>query len=528
MKDYSKNILINYILKVFKIIKYVLFFTKQEKYLIKNLKKNCKSFNNKKIILVNCTEDYQTACFGYLLSLEKKFSDNNIVGFLPLPAWIRISRKNIVLFTISFYLKLIVVLLRNKKWKKLHSKFCNEFISFLNFNLIEELTNIKRAEKLLKKVKNTSDLKKIKYKGIVVGDIMYDTYLRYYDVHTIDLKNPFVSEILGKIIYYYKKIEQLNKNYSIERYFTNQIAYIHNGLISKLFLRYKIEVNNFMWFSGSNITKLKNYNYPYYAKSYRSYFKKLKKKKQKLILSKSLLEKKFNGSIISQERFMPYSVFKKNKIKIPNFKIVVFLHCFVDSPVTRGKTLFTDFYEWTTETLDFFENKNISHNIAIKPHPGGQSASFRIVDKLKKKYSKFIWLDEKTSNSSIFDSKPIMGISVMGTVLYELAFHGIHSLAAGENLFMDYDFVFTPKSRKQYFSQIEKKLYLKKHNLVTNKKKYRNQVYEYFYCQHIHDFSHMRLISSNIKLKDWDFLNSKVLINFTNFINESLKIKNII
>jgi hypothetical protein len=517
------NKFFEYFCKIFNIIKYIIFFNKQEKYLFKYLPKNTRNPKNKEIILFNSTEDYQAVCFGYALSLEKKFGNNKIVGFLSLPTWIRTDRKNLIKFIINFYLQLCVVIFRNKKWKKLHSKYCNEFVSFLNFNLVEEIRNIKTAEKLLQVIKNKDDLKKLIYKKIVVGDILYDTYLRYYDTHTVDLKNPFLAEILGKIIFYFKRIQQLNQDYIIKNYFTNQIAYIHNGLIIKLFLKYKISINNYMWLSGSNITKLKNYNYPYYAKKYRSFFRSFKKKKEKITSSKLLLKKKFNGEIISQEHFMPYSVYTKNRKQLPYFKIVIFLHCFVDSPVTRGKTLFNDFYEWTIATLEYFEKKNISHQVAIKPHPGGQSASFKIIDKLKKIYPNFIWLNEKTSNISIFESRPVMGISVMGTVLYELAFHNINAISAGENLFMDYDFVFCPKSKQDYFNEINR-LYLKKDNFRKNKKKIKNQIFEYFYCQHIHDFSHMKLISSDINLKSWDFKNRKILNNFTDIINSKYKV----
>ena len=227
-----------------------------------------------------------------------------------------------------------------------------------------------------------------------------------------------------------------------------------------------------------------------------------------------MLKDKFSGKIIPQEYFvLEKSVYKNKKKKLRNFIGVIFLHCFVDAPTGRGNCLFNDFYEWTDETLNFFEKKNLSKYIAVKPHPSSKEISIETEMYFQKKYKNFIWLDKKTSNKNVFEKKPTFGVSAKGTVLAELAYHGIFPIAAGTHPSMAYNFVYTPRTKKEYFNKLLYMSKIKNYKHIPSKKK----IFEYIYCDFIKD-DNKDLLAKKMKIKELDFNKSIVIQHFLNKI----------
>ena len=471
---------------------------------------------SKKYILYNATEDYYSLCFGYLLSQEKEYKESKFLLYLPQLSFYNCNPyKNVLLFILKFYYKNLILFLRNNKWKNLYRHQGTTFISFNNYNIIREIKNIKKAFVLKKKIKSRDDLINFCYKNVKVGDLIYDTYLRFKNVPTVDLEDFFLIETLAKLINCFDNIVVFEeKNYIVSNFFTNQIAYIQHGFIARYLFNKKIKVK-YTGAKSSYITdfKQKNYFQAFDFRKFSLFFKKLKNKKKIILQSKRILKKKFSGDIIPQENWMPHAVYdnKKNYININHIKVIIFLHCFVDSPTARGKFLFLDFADWTDSVLNFFIKKNLQKYVAIKPHPHGKDGSKIYVEKLKKKYSDFLWLDERTPNNHIFNSRPFFGLSVLGTVLPELAYHGIPCISAGTHPSMSFNFVFTPKSVQDYFNLIKLGLN-KKLKLPKN---YKSEIYRYYYCDYIYDNpKNNNLLSKKILLKEWNFNNSDILKRF--------------
>jgi hypothetical protein len=476
------------------------------------------SFNNKieknkipkKNILYSATESYYPLCFSHLLSKEKKYKESKFIFYLPELAFYNLDpKKNLLIFIFKFYYKNLILVLRNKKWKRLYKTQSANFVSLNNFNIFKEIKNLKKASIIRRKIKNVKDLIKFSYKDINVGNLIYDTYLRFNNSATLKFNDFLIIEIIAKVINSYEKLKILKKKNKISEYYSNQLSYIQHGFIAKFFLKEKLPVN-FTGAKGAYITKYKKQNYihAFDFRKFRSHFKKLKNKRDKLLQAKKLLKVKFSGKIIPQENWMLFSAYNHSNLdfKLKKFKVIIFLHCFVDSPTARGKFLFSDFAEWINKTLEYFRDKNLSEYVAIKPHPHGKSASKIYVEELKRKYSDFQWINERVPNNFIFSKRPIIGLSVLGTVLPELAFHNIIPIACGTHYSMSYDFVFTPKTIKNYFKLIELGL-RKKLKLPRN---YKSQIYEYYYCDFIYDHpNNANLFAKKILLKNWNLSNNE-------------------
>lgn len=207
---------------------------------------------------------------------------------------------------------------------------------------------------------------------------------------------------------------------------------------------------------------------------------------------------------------MPYSVYKRTSSNyLPKIKGIIFLHCFVDTPISKGNLIFQDYYYWIVETLEFLKNNNLMEGIAIKTHPDSKEASLKCVNDLKNKFPHFIWLDSTVSNKDIFRKKPIFGISSAGTVLYELAYHKILPISAGEHPSMEYNFVLTPKNKFEYFQFLTKAI-KREIKITYNYKK----ILEFVYCNYIYDTSESDLLAKKIGLKCWNYKNNRIIMNF--------------
>ena len=490
-------------------IKYIFFIDHYQKFFRKNIKNI--SRKSKKIVLFNATEDLKSLFFGYTLALEKKYSNCEFILYLPLISYHKINyKKNFFLFVIFFYYKNLILFFRNSKWKSLYLKFGSVFFEFNNWNILKEISLLKKSEKILAHISSPEDLKKLKYKSILVGDLIYDTYLRYNDKFKFDLKDFFIIEIFAKIIFRYEKLNKILPKFDIQEFYTNQLGYAHHGLVLRFLKKKNKIVQNFMWMSGPYHSKISSYFYPYNFKQYPKIFKKLKNKNKLINEAAELVKKKFSGEVISQENYMPYSVYsKKKKNRLPKIKGIIFLHCFVDTPISKGKLLFQDHYHWVVETLKFLEHSQLTKRIAIKTHPDSKEASLECVNYLKNKFPNFLWLDSSVSNAEIFKTKPSFGLSAAGTVLYELAYHKILPISAGDHASMAYKFVLTPKNKFQYFKFLKKAINTKIKLNYDHKK-----ILEFVYCNYIYDTSDPNLIAKKIGLKDWDYKSNKVMINF--------------
>ena len=503
--------------KLIKKIKNAFFLDNNEKKFSKfnNLKKNNFIFKKKKkIILFNAAENYYDLCFSYLLKKEKKYKNYMFLFYLPNFSFHKQNPdKNIILFFILFYFNNVIFFFKSLKWKKMYSIKSSEFISLNNNNIFNEIQLLKFSKKTINKLSSKNDVHKLKYRGIKIGDLIYDTYLRYKNKPTINIEDPFLVEIYAKIIHSYEILSELNSKNNISLFFTNQLSYISHGFPVR-FLLNKGKVIKYFGGKASYMSTYKEKNY-WHSHDYRRFpkiFNKLKNKKEKILSAKKLLNDKFTGKIIPQEiSILKKSVYRNdNKNNLKKFIGVIFLHCFVDAPTGRGKCLFNDFYEWTEETLKFLTENNLSNLIAVKPHPNSRDASIDTEKLLRQKYPNFIWLDKKTSNKQIFQKKPKFGISVMGTVLPELAYHGIYSIAASTHPSMSYNFVYRPKTKKHYFDMILKAFSAKK----TIKVKSKNKIFEYIYCDFLKD-DNIDLIAKKMKLREWNFTKSNVLSKFS-------------
>jgi hypothetical protein len=194
----------------------------------------------------------------------------------------------------------------------------------------------------------------------------------------------------------------------------------------------------------------------------------------------AMLESRFAGGVDRATLYMKNSAFSDSADEVPSgVEGVMFLHDFFDSPHCHRSTLFADFLEWARFTLQLIQEHRLP--IAVKPHPNQLPESHEVVRQLQAEFPGVLWLPAKLSNRVLFRSGIRCGVSVYGTILHELAFHGIPGLAAGDHPHTAFDIAITPQTVEDYRARL---LAFRDLKLPDNA---RDEVLAFYYMHNLHE-----------------------------------------
>lgn len=108
--------------------------------------------------------------------------------------------------------------------------------------------------------------------------------------------------------------------------------------------------------------------------------------------------------------------------------IVLFLHDFYDSPHIYPGLDFSDFIDWSINTIKFLISTG--KEIFVKPHPNQIQVSRPISELIFSLFPQVNILQADISNDSIFKANPQLIITAYGNVSAEAAMYGVRSVCA--------------------------------------------------------------------------------------------------
>lgn len=413
--------------------------------------KKYKSYNNKnqfdKVLLIPLMDDVATMKLVKELVEKLNLSNTFAIKYFYVYTSVdtKINRKSVFHFLIQklqifniFYLTKLCKIYNVKKSDIVMSNFI--------------APKYKPTPKNRFKTKN--EILDIDYKGINVGELIYDTYLRFRAKPTIDLNDDCLYDIIDYSFNLSQKWDDFLSENKIDTLLIPYTSYFHWGIPSKLAVKNNVQTLTFG--SLGYILQQTTFEYPYHSKNfnyYRLIFEKLSNKSEKLKLAEQYLNNRLDGVIDNSISYMKKSSFKDDKnsasIALTNEKCaVIFLHCFFDSPHIYGSALFPDFHEWIQHVLDIASQVPTTDFI-VKPHPNGLPDNDLIVSELEKKYKAFkniIFIPKEISNKQLIAMQPKAVFTVYGTVAHEFAFLGFPVIASGKNPHSKYDFIYEPTS----------------------------------------------------------------------------------
>lgn len=397
-----------------------------------------------------------------------KKSINLIEGFLDSPDYINVACINAN--AINEKNNLMTYVLTNSKKKISLNKDLFDF--FKINNIINMLSNpvilliciIKSlfSTRSIKLLKNKSDVLLYKKEGILLGDLLYDSYIRLNDVYDYKDFQPsnkkFVRHFIKSMIYYYYYIELL-KRYDVKYVILSHRIYLQYGLLGRLVQQQ----------GGNVIIPWRTAIRCYYTNDDLTVNHWTPKKDiiQKITANPMLLEKidkyltaRFEGNVNQYDVKKAFTnkenISKEELIKLLNLdpgKPLIYLmpHVFSDAPHCNERMIYNDFWDWFEHTIQLFKVKK-NANWIIKQHP---SASLygehdEIIKYLKDNDCQNVFFfPTHLSSKVVFDTADSI-ITCHGTAALEAACMGIKPILCGAAPFSNLGIAFEPKDEQEY------------------------------------------------------------------------------
>ena len=427
------------------------------------------------------------------LKLNKKILLNHkskkIIGFFNRERPETAVESSIIISAIANKKKMSVVIITDDLYKGIKNIFksfgfknffstslIKNFYKNLNFFLAIFVTF--KSFFFIRKVGLDDFVKKFYYKDILLGDLIYDSYIRYGKKFV----NPKIDLKLLRIIFLacFKtlKMNEFFKNYKIQYLFTNADCYVNNDTIgTRIAHKKNIKVFKINSLDRIFLNQAKKFEIKEGFLPINKYFSKKKFNSEFNFSSKKLsnfLKKRFEGKIkysyssvrdlTNSNKLAKYFTKKKFIEKIyrkkKSFdKIILFApHAFADAPHHFGiNFIFRDYYNQFVETIDYID-KHGSEKILwlVRPHP---SSKIYGEENIVRNY-----LDSKKSNikycdQNLINTKNLIDIcdtviTGRGTIGLEFACHGKKPIIAGSSTYSNFGIAHQCKNKKEYFKFI--------------------------------------------------------------------------
>lgn len=353
--------------------------------------------------------------------------------------------------------------------------------------------------KILSEIKTKSDIELIHLDGILLGDLIYDSYLNTYRKETIEISDKKFEDFLLRAVGIYvfwdeyfntHNVKAVNASHSVYTFAMPLRIAISRGIpafVSAPFHIYRLSKDKM--FDGSDFFE------------FRKTFSSLPENVRLggLDQAEQRIALRFSGQVGVDMRYSTKSAYgakkKERLLKESNrTKVLIATHCFFDNPHGYGNNLFPDFYEW----LEFLGKMTMEtdYDWYLKTHPDYISGTMEIINSFLNKYPRFHLLPADSSHHQIIAEGIDVALTCYGTIGFEYAALGIPVVNASiNNPHIAYNFNLHPKNVNEY------------RDLIGNLDKIKldidiNEVYEYYFMKHIHDAKDLLYSDYNKMLDD--------------------------
>jgi hypothetical protein len=475
---------------------------------------NCLKKKSNKIFLVEFNGwPFIHIIFSYLINYYKSEKKCKIVAYESFEILNRVKQN---IFKKFFWL--VGSKLSLKTFNIFKSMGVDSFIRPKYSNHI----NIKAKKLFIKYSKNLthSKLENLMIEKIWIGDLIYDSYLKKYNLSTIkNFKDKnFVNFFYDSIRFYLFWYNFIKKN-KIEAICGCHEVYL-TGIplrIASYFGIKTLAISNLNVFNITNkINFKKKTNSEFYkSKNINNYLKKEISKlgKNKIIyLGKKIVNNFLSGNnriFYMKKNYYQKKIFLNQKYDKREIKIVIFSHNFSDSFHTLGNGFFEDYRKW----FDFLEKIIIKTNYKwfLKIHPSSDILTINEINRFLKRTNKVNIISSSFPNNELSNIGIKYGLTLYGTVSSELPYYGITMInGMKNNPHHSFNFSYTPKNLKDYKKKL---LNLGNFNFKINY----DELYHFSYIKD-------KFINNNIFFDDINRITSFKNGKFIQYTDEMYKI----
>lgn len=304
------------------------------------------------------------------------------------------------------------------------------------------------ALRLISQVTDVDSLLELRINGVEIGDLVYDTYLRFKPAPVVDPKDPYLKELLYYAAKTYYGIENVLSHHLFDLFISTYTSYVDHGIAVRLCLAKGIKVVCTGAFNQVFVSPTPGF--PYHKRNFHFYQQWITDVNQAEIqsLGAQIMQKRFSGEVDSVTGYMKKSSFDPSSVEMIGSgqkKCIVMAHDFFDSPHVYGSMLFPDYFSWLEFILKCASECE-THRYYVKPHPNAVRDSEFFYRELAQKYASITFLDPRTSNNSILKSSFTCVFTLNGTVAHEFPYGGIPAVTAGDNPHSRFKFSYQAKS----------------------------------------------------------------------------------
>jgi hypothetical protein len=376
----------------------------------------------------------------------------------------------------------------------------NEFI-YIQTDKLQCIRASEMHVEIINRINNNRDIEDLHLNGVWVGDLIYDSYLREYNLPTIDASSLTFRNFLLKSIELFIFWEDYLNNNDVRAINVSHCVY-NLAVPLRLAIKMGIDVYQANLTHIYHLSEDKLFAYSSDFFEFREKFASLPLEIQTagVSLAEDRMNSRFTGEVGVDMIYSTKSAFteptpERLLRQSERKKILIATHCFFDSPHSFGKNLFPDFYQWMEFLGEISEQTD--YDWYVKTHPDYLPGTKEIVDQLVARFPKFTLLPSDSSHKQIVAEGIDVALTCYGTIGFEYAALGVMVINASmNNQHIAYDFNLHARDVTHYRELLINLPYLK---LIID----RRQVAEYYFMRYIYN-------TDNLFFKDYNKIISRI------------------
>lgn len=383
----------------------------------------------------------------------------------------------------------------------------------------DEEKHLERARQLSKDIfanlKTQRDIMNITVDDLSLGDLIYDSYNRFFLVPTAVLDDPRLLACIQRVLSIYFASKEFLEKTPVAAIFTDHAVYWSGGVLSRLALRRGIPVFHVPFYpvtlvrldpqtfhglpddpagfpAGEGSCKL---TLPYHL--FPKLFARLTKEQQEagVLRARRDLETRLSGSskfdptvLGGSTAYRPVAEGSARLTKTGDRpRMLIMLHDFCDAPHAFRSHLFDDNYHWAVWMLERASQSPYDWYVKSHPYalhdPEMGAKNDVVLAELKARFPKVTFLDPGVSNLQLVQEGITAMFTGYGTVGHEFAYMGVPSVNAADNPHVNYGFNLHARTREELAAYIEGAADLR---IEIDKR----QIEEYAYMRYIAYYDH--------------------------------------
>lgn len=302
--------------------------------------------------------------------------------------------------------------------------------------------------------------------GIHIGDLVYDTLIRYrpncYTVGTLSLRSHF--RLLFRALFNFHTSQALFRRFKVRAIVTSHNVYAEFGILCRIAHRHGAAI----FLKDMDVFRV----YDAQANVY-EHFLRVSPDELRAGLADSTVvstaenyfDRRMNGAIDQVDLNNAYGnkqTYGKAELLAmfgadPRKKTVfVLAHAFSDAPHVGGKLAFDDYYDWLRQTLRRLSS-NQEVNVIVKPHPSsymwGEKGAVEVL--LEELGTTNIYITPSDFSTLSIKSIADYVVTARGTAGLEFSGLGIPAVTCGEGYYSGFGIALEHLDREAYFKALD-------------------------------------------------------------------------